>query len=102
LALWVRGPNGDGMRQRCELCDALGADSRGHQLIGMAVGPRDALLCADHALFALDADVGSLGELRELFEFVASVEPSPDDVAVASRPYARPRRAGTRASRGAA
>jgi hypothetical protein len=36
-----------------ELCEALGADSsRGHQhkLIGVAVGPRDVLLCADHAL----------------------------------------------------
>jgi hypothetical protein len=92
------------MRQRCELCDALGADSRGHKLIGVAVGPRDALLCADHALFALDADVGSLSELRELFEFVASVEPSPDELAAASRTYARTRtgRAAMRTSRGAA
>ncbi len=96
------GLHGAGMRQRCELCDALGADSRGHQLIGVAVGPRDALLCADHALFALDADVGSLGELRELFEFVASLEPSPGEAPAASRPYTRTRRAGVRASRGAA
>jgi hypothetical protein len=73
------------MRQRCELCEALGADSRGHKLIGVAVGPRDALLCADHALFALDADVGSVSELRELVEFVASVDPSPDEVAIARR-----------------
>lgn len=73
------------MRQRCELCEALGADSaRGHKLIGVAVGPRDTLLCADHALFALDSDVGSIGELRELFEFVAAVEPS-DEVAATSR-----------------
>ncbi|HTQ03958.1 MAG TPA: hypothetical protein VMI54_08875 [Polyangiaceae bacterium] len=60
----------------------------------MAVGPRDALLCADHALFALDSDVASVSELRELFEFVASVEPSPDEVAVS-----RSSRAGARASR---
>jgi len=71
------------MRQCCELCEALGADSsRGHRLIGVAVGSRDALLCADHALFALDSEVASMGELRELFEFVAAVEPSPDEVAV--------------------
>ena len=73
------------MRQCCELCDALGAgSSRGHKLIGVAVGPRDALLCADHALFALDADVGSLAELCELFEFVASVEESPDEAPAAA------------------
>lgn len=89
------------MRQRCELCEALGADSRGHNLIGVALGPRDALLCMDHALFALDADVGSVSELRELFEFVASVEPSPDEVAVARRTYARVGSAGVRASRSA-
>ena len=77
------------MRQRCELCDALGADSHGHKLIGVAVGPRDALLCADHALFALDADVGSVNELRELVEFVASVEPSPDEIALVRRTTAR-------------
>ncbi len=70
------------MRQHCELCAALGADSaRGHKLIGMAVGPRDALLCAEHALFSLDTDVESLEELRELFEFVSTVEPSPDEMA---------------------
>ena len=80
------------MRQCCELCEALGADSaRGHKLIGVAVGSRDALLCADHALFALDSDVASMGELRELFEFVAAVEPSPDEVAArrSSRSAAR-------------
>ena len=71
------------MRPCCELCEALGADSaRGHKLIGVAVGSRDALLCADHALFALDSEVASIGELRELFEFVAAVETSPDEVAV--------------------
>jgi hypothetical protein len=71
------------MRQCCELCEALGADSaRGHKLIGVVVGSRDALLCADHALFALDSDVASIGELRELFEFVATVEPRSDEVAV--------------------
>jgi hypothetical protein len=73
------------MRQHCELCAALGADSaRGHKLIGMAVGPRDALLCAEHALFSLDTEVESLEELRELFEFVSAVEPPPDAVAAAS------------------
>ena len=77
------------MRQRCELCEALGADSsRGHhRLIGVAVGPRDALLCADHALFALDSDVSSLAELREVYDFVASVEPSADDPATAASVY---------------
>ena len=72
------------MRQHCELCAALGADlARGHKLIGMAVGPRDVLLCADHALFSLDTEVESLEELRELFEFVSTVEPSPDEAAAA-------------------
>jgi len=72
-----------GMRQHCELCTALGAGStRGHKLIGVAVGSHDFLLCTDHALFALDSDVESVDELRELYEFVASVEPSPDEVAV--------------------
>lgn len=67
------------MRQCCELCEALGADSaRGHKLIGVVVGSRDALLCADHALFALDSDVASLGELRELYDFVAATEPPPE------------------------
>lgn len=74
------------MRQHCELCAALGADSaRGHKLIGMVLGPRDALLCTDHALFALDADVASVDELRELYQFVATVEPSPDEVVIARR-----------------
>jgi hypothetical protein len=70
------------MRQRCELCEALGADhSHGHKLIGVAVGPRDVLLCADHALFALDSEVTSLAELREVYEFVALMEPSADEAA---------------------
>lgn len=73
------------MRQRCELCEALGAPSHGHPLIGLAVGPRDALLCAEHALFALDADVGSVNELRELYEFVASIEPPPNEVPLTRR-----------------
>ncbi len=86
------------MRQRCELCEALGADSsRGHKLIGVAVGPRDALLCADHALFALDSDVTSFNELRELYEFVASVEFSPDEAVNAHR--GRSAAAGDRVSR---
>ena len=77
------------MRQRCELCAALGADSqRGHpKLIGVAVGPRDVLLCAEHALFALDSDVANVEELCEVFEFVASVEPSADDPATAASVY---------------
>jgi hypothetical protein len=72
------------MRQHCELCAALGAESPPrNKLIGVGVGSRDALLCADHALFALDSDVESLAELRELYEFVALVEPSPDEMATA-------------------
>jgi hypothetical protein len=79
-----------GMRQHCELCAALGADSaRGHKLIGMAVGPKDVLLCAEHALFSLDTDVESLEELRDLFEFVTTVEPSPDEAAFSNRRGAR-------------
>jgi hypothetical protein len=71
-----------GMRQCCELCEALGAgSSRGQKLIGMALGPRDALLCGDHALFALDAEVESVEELRELYEFVAAVGPVPETAA---------------------
>jgi hypothetical protein len=76
------------MRQRCELCEALGAESaRGQQLIGVGVGPRDVLLCADHALFALDSDVSSVAELCEVYEFWASVEPSADDAATAASVY---------------
>ena len=87
------------MRQHCELCAALGADlARGHKLIGMAVGPRDALLCIEHALFSLDTEVESLEELRELVEFVATVEPSPDEVAVASVSRGGNRRDGKTAS----
>lgn len=85
-----------GMRQHCELCAALGAESPPrNKLIGVGVGARDALLCADHALFALDSDVESVAELREVFEFVALVEPSPDEMASAvarrggSRDHAR-------------
>jgi hypothetical protein len=51
----------------------------------VTVGARDALLCADHALFALDSDVSDLAELRELHEFIETVEPSPDEVAVRGR-----------------
>lgn len=74
------------MRQRCELCEALGAVSpSGHKLIGVAVGPRDALLCAEHALFALDSDVADLRELREVYEFVGSDEPAQDEVVTVER-----------------
>jgi len=66
------------MRKCCELCAALGVGEppRGMALIGVAVGARDALLCTDHALFALDSDVGSLSELREVFEFVNADAPA--------------------------
>jgi len=74
------------MRQRCELCEALGAVSPGgHKLIGVAVGPRDVLLCTDHALFALDSDVAGMDELREVYEFVGSVEPCPDELVTVER-----------------
>lgn len=89
LAVCPRTANVPSMRQRCELCEALGAVSpSSHKLIGVAVGPRDALLCADHALFALDSDVADLDELREVYEFVGS-----DDAA----PAERGRRGGSRA-----
>ena len=74
------------MRQRCELCEALGAVSPGgHKLIGVAVGPRDALLCAEHALFALDSEVADLSELREVYEFVGSDEPAVEAVVSVDR-----------------
>ncbi|HEV8549479.1 MAG TPA: hypothetical protein VGQ57_10630 [Polyangiaceae bacterium] len=74
------------MRQRCELCEALGADAtRSHKLIGVVVGPRDALLCTDHALFALDSEVASVEELCEVFRFVASVEPAEPTVVTVER-----------------
>lgn len=86
------------MRQRCELCEALGAVSPGgHKLIGVAVGPRDALLCADHALFALDSDVADLAELREVYEFVGSDDPAQDEVVT----FERGRRGGSRVAHAA-
>jgi hypothetical protein len=66
------------MRQRCELCEAIGChdSARGAKLIGVWVGARDALLCPDHALFALDSDVVSMAELIEVYEFVNDEEPA--------------------------
>jgi len=66
------------MRKCCELCAALGVSDppRGMALIGVAVGARDALLCTDHALFALDSEVESLEELREVYEFVTEDAPA--------------------------
>jgi hypothetical protein len=60
------------MRQRCELCEAIGCrdSARVAQLAGIWVGTRDALLCPDHALFALDSDVASMAELVEVYRFV--------------------------------
>jgi hypothetical protein len=88
------GRHGARMRQCCELCEALGAgSSRGQKLIGMAVGQRDVLLCGEHALFALDADVESVDELCELYEFVASVEPSGGEAATAASARRAPQRA---------
>jgi hypothetical protein len=66
------------MRQRCELCESIGCHDSvtGSKLIGVWVGTRDALLCPDHALFALDSDVVSLAELVEVYEFVNDLEPA--------------------------
>jgi hypothetical protein len=66
------------MRQRCELCEGIGClDSIARaKLIGVWVGTRDALLCPDHALFALDSDVGSMEELVEVYEFVNDEGPA--------------------------
>lgn len=66
------------MRKRCELCEAVGCheSARGAKLIGVWVGTRDALLCPDHALFALDSDVVSMAELIEVYEFVNDDEPA--------------------------
>jgi hypothetical protein len=66
------------MRQRCELCEALGCrdSARVTQLAGIWVGTRDALLCPEHALFALDSDVTSLAELAEVYKFVEGDQPA--------------------------
>jgi hypothetical protein len=66
------------MRQRCELCEATGCrdSARVAQLAGIWVGTRDALLCPDHALFALDSDVASMAELVEVYQFVHDDQPA--------------------------
>lgn len=79
LAHARRPAHGRGMRQRCELCEAIGCldSARGNKLIGIWVGTRDALMCPDHALFALDSDVESMDELVEVYEFVNQVDAAP-------------------------
>jgi hypothetical protein len=52
-----------GTRQHCEACEVT---SRSAKLIGVMLGEHDVLLCADHALLALDTDMQSLAELKEL------------------------------------
>jgi hypothetical protein len=52
-----------GTRQHCEACEVT---SRSAKLIGVMLSEHDVLLCADHALLALDTDMQSLTELKEL------------------------------------
>jgi hypothetical protein len=56
------------MRQHCEACDPT---PRGAKLIGVILGESDVLLCTDHALLALDTEMRSLDELKELLVLLA-------------------------------
>jgi hypothetical protein len=71
-----------GTRQHCEACEVT---SRSATLIGVMLGERDVLLCAEHALLAIDTDMQSLAEVKELLVLLA------DD---ATAPAATRRRAG--------
>jgi hypothetical protein len=61
-----------GTRQHCEACEVT---SRGAKLIGVMLGEHDVLLCTDHALLAIDADLGSLAEVKELIVLLAEEPP---------------------------
>lgn len=57
-----------GTRQHCEACEVT---SRGAKLIGVMLGEHDVLLCAEHALLAIDTDMQSLAEVKELLVLLA-------------------------------
>jgi hypothetical protein len=45
--------------------------SRSAKLIGVMLGESDVLLCAEHALLAIDTDMQSLTEVKELLALLA-------------------------------
>jgi hypothetical protein len=63
-----------GTRQHCEACEVT---SRTAKLIGVMLGEHDVLLCAHHALLALDTDMQSLAELKELLTLLADEAAAP-------------------------
>jgi hypothetical protein len=62
-----------GTRQHCEACEVT---SRNAKLIGVMLGEHDVLLCAEHALVAIDADLQSLAEVKELLVLLADDAPA--------------------------
>jgi hypothetical protein len=62
-----------GTRQHCEACEVT---SRSAKLIGVMLGEHDVLLCADHALLALDTEMQSLKELKELLVLLSDEGPA--------------------------
>ncbi len=62
------------MRQHCEACEHT---PRNAKLIGVMLGHQDVLLCTDHALLALDTEMRSAEELRELLVLLADDPPAP-------------------------
>lgn len=63
-----------GTRQHCEACEVT---SRSAKLIGVMLGEHDVLLCTDHALLALDTELQSLAEVKELIALLADEPPAP-------------------------
>ncbi len=61
-----------GTRQHCEACEVT---SRNAKLIGVMLGEHDVLLCAEHALLAMDTDLQSLEEVKELLVLLADDAP---------------------------
>jgi hypothetical protein len=62
-----------GTRQHCEACEVT---SRNAKLIGVMLGEHDVLLCAEHALLAIDTDLQSLAEVKELLVLLAEDAPA--------------------------
>jgi len=61
------------MRQHCEACTVTPKSAK---LIGVMLGEHDVLLCAEHALLALDTEMRSLAELKELMILLADDAPA--------------------------
>jgi hypothetical protein len=76
-----------GTRQHCEACEVT---SRNAKLIGVMLGEHDVLLCAEHALLAIDTDLQSLAEVKELLVLLADDAPA---AATTRRSPATPARA---------